>query len=88
MSNPGAASTITTANPGLGSPAQVGMSGGYVGFYGATPVVRANAITAVSTSALVAVSGAYGFATEAQATAIVSAVNNLITACKNIGITS
>ena len=56
-----------------------------VGLHGSTSA-QAALVTAVSTSALVLVSGAYGFATEAQATALVSAVNNMLTALKNHGV--
>ena len=77
MSNPGPASTQTTnyiLNGNASDGAQVGAVSGKVGFYGITPVVRAGAITAL---------------TAAPTTAeTVAAVNAIITAIKNIGITS
>lgn len=88
MSNPGAASTITTNYVGGGSPAQIGAaSTDYVGFYGATPVVRpsganqgAVATTAITTAVSTAATSTspYGYATSTQADAIVAAVNSLI----------
>lgn len=57
-----------------------------IAFHGATPTDQYALVTAVSTSALVAVSGAYGFATEAQATALVSAVNSILAMAKEKGL--
>lgn len=56
--------------------------------YGEVPVVQASAITAVSTTAATSTTNAYGYTTAAQADAIVTAVNSLITAVKNFGITA
>ncbi len=47
-------------------------------FWGATPVVQPTAATAVSTTAPVAISSGFGFATTAQLTALITAVNLLI----------
>lgn len=54
------------------------------GFHGAA-VVQAAAITAVASTGATN-STPYGFTTAAQADALVTAVNALITACKNKGI--
>lgn len=48
-----------------------------VGFHGTDPTDQSPTSSAVSTSALVLVSGAYGFATEAQATTLIATVNLL-----------
>jgi hypothetical protein len=77
MANPGPASTQTSNYLLNGSAADgvlLGIAGGEVGFYGETPVVQASAITTISDSA--------------TGTAIATAVNNIITALKNIGITA
>jgi hypothetical protein len=52
----------------------LGIVGGEVGFYGETPVVQAAAISTVTDSA--------------TGTALATAVNSIITALKNIGITA
>jgi hypothetical protein len=77
MSNPGAASTQTTNylfNGNASDGVLLGIATGKVGFYGETPVVQASAITTISDSA--------------TGTAIATAVNSVITALKNIGITA
>jgi hypothetical protein len=77
MSNPGAASTQTTNylfNGNASDGVLLGIASGKVGFYGETPVVQASAITTISDSA--------------TGTAIATAVNSVITALKNIGITA
>jgi hypothetical protein len=77
MANPGPASTQTSNYLLNGSAADgvlIGIVGGEVGFYGETPVVQASAITTISDSA--------------TGTAIATAVNSVITALKNIGITA
>jgi hypothetical protein len=77
MSNPGAASTQTTNylfNGNASDGVLLGIAAGKVGFYGETPVVQASAITTISDSA--------------TGTAIATAVNSVITALKNIGITA
>lgn len=66
----------------------LGQSSGKVGFYGETPVVQASAITAVATTAATSTTNAYGYTTAAQADAIVTAVNSIITALQNIGVTA
>lgn len=77
MSNPGAASTQTTNylfNGNASDGIALGISGGKVGFYGKTPVVQAAAISTI--------------ADDATGTAIATAVNSIVTALKNIGITA
>jgi hypothetical protein len=77
MSNPGPASTVTPVYLFNGNAADgiaLGVAGGEIGFYGETPVVQAAAITTVSDSA--------------TGTAVATAVNAIITALKNIGVTA
>ena len=77
MSNPGPASTQTAnylLNGGASGGSLIGLSGGKVGFYGTTPVVQADAITAL---------------TAAPTTAeFVAATNAIITALQNVGLTA
>jgi hypothetical protein len=77
MSNPGPASTITPVYLFNGNAADgilLGISGGEIGFYGETPVAQASAITALAATPTTAET--------------VAAVNAIITALKNIGITA
>jgi hypothetical protein len=77
MSNPGAASTQTTNylfNGNASDGVLLGIATGKVGFYGETPVVQASAISTI--------------ADNASGTAIATAVNSVITALQNIGITA
>lgn len=77
MANPGPASTITPVYLFNGNAADgiaLGVAGGEIGFYGETPVVQASAITTVSDTA--------------TGTALATAVNAIITALKNIGVTA
>ena len=77
MANPGPASTVSTVYLFNGNAADgiaLGIAGGKIGFYGETPVVQAAAITTI--------------ATNATGTAISTAVNSIITALQNIGITA
>lgn len=77
MSNPGPASTQTSNylfNGNASDGVALGVAGGEIGFYGETPVVQAAAITTISDSA--------------TGTQIATAVNAVITALKNIGITA
>ena len=76
MSNPGPASTQTPIyllNGGAADGSLVGASGGKVGFYGTTPVVQASAITTISNTA--------------TGTEIATAVNAIIAALQNTGLT-
>lgn len=77
MSNPGPASTVSAVylfNGNAADGVALGVAGGKVGFYGETPVVQAAAITTI--------------ATNATGTAISTAVNSIITALQNIGVTA
>jgi hypothetical protein len=77
MANPGPASTQTSNYLLNGSAADgvlIGIVGGEVGFYGETPVVQASAITTLAATPTTAET--------------VAAVNAIITALKNIGITA
>lgn len=77
MANPGPASTISPVylfNGNAADGVALGAVGGKVGFYGETPVVQAAAITTVSDTA--------------TGTALATAVNAIITALKNIGVTA
>ena len=77
MANPGPASTQTSNYLLNGSAADgvlLGIAGGEVGFYGETPVVQAAAITTLAATPTTAET--------------VAAVNAIITALKNIGITA
>ena len=77
MANPGPASTQTSNYLLNGSAADgvlIGIVGGEVGFYGETPVVQAAAITSLAATPTTAET--------------VAAVNAIITALKNIGITA
>ena len=80
MSNTVASSTTTVVGFGLGTPAEIGgATTDKVGFYGNTAVVQAAAPVAVGTSIPVAACATFGL-TSTQLTAIVTAVNALITA--------
>jgi hypothetical protein len=77
MSNPGPASTISSVylfNGNAADGVALGISTGKIGFYGETPVVQAGAITTI--------------ATNATGTAISVAVNAIIVALQNIGVTA
>jgi hypothetical protein len=63
---------VTDGNVNEGT--KVGVSGGSLGFYGVTPVAKASAITALVTTP--------------TATDIATAVNSIITALKNVGVTA
>jgi len=77
MANPGPASTVSELylfNGNAVDGIALGKVGGKMGFYGETPVVQASAITTI--------------ATNATGTAISTAVNSIITALQNIGVTA
>ena len=77
MANPGPASTVSTVylfNGNAADGVALGVASGKIGFYGETPVVQASAITTI--------------ATNATGTAISTAVNSIITALQNIGVTA
>lgn len=59
-----------------------------LGFYGlTTPVVRRTKATAVTTTSATSTTNAYGYTTAAQADAIVTAVNAIITNLTDLGLT-
>jgi hypothetical protein len=73
--NPGPATTTGANNLGGGSPMLIGDSAtSLVGFYGATPIVQGSAVTTLATTP--------------TATDIAVAVNSIIAALKNVGITA
>jgi hypothetical protein len=77
MANPGPASTISPVylfNGNAADGVALGIAGGKIGFYGETPVVQASAITTLAATPTTAET--------------VAAVNALITALKNVGITA
>jgi hypothetical protein len=77
MANPGPASTVTPVYLFNGNAADgiaLGLAGGEMGFYGTTPISRPSAITTISDTA--------------TGTAIATAVNAVITALKNLGLTA
>jgi hypothetical protein len=77
MSNPGPASTVSTVylfNGNAADGVALGISTGKIGFYGETPVVQAAAITTIATTA--------------TGTQISTAVNSIIVALQNIGVTA
>ena len=57
-----------------------------IGFYGQSPVVQAATIASVTTTGATSTTNAYGYTTAAQADAIVTAVNSVVTALKNLGL--
>lgn len=77
MSNPGPASTQTPVyllNGNAADGVLLGISGGLVGFYGETPVAQAGAITTLSAGPTTAET--------------VAAVNAIIVALQNVGLTA
>jgi ribosome-interacting GTPase 1 len=67
--------------------AQIGQSATEkVAFYGAAPVAQYALITAVATTAATSTTNAYGYTTATQADAIVTSLNAVIDALKDIGI--
>lgn len=64
-----------------------GTTTGLMAFYGETPVAQAAAITHVGTTAATSTTP-FGFGTSTQATAIVTAVNAMLTALEGIGVIS
>lgn len=57
-----------------------------VGMYGGTPVDQAAAITSVNTTAATSTTNAFGFTTSTQADALVTAVNSILVAMRDVGI--
>jgi hypothetical protein len=64
-----------------------GASTDLIAFHGATPCDQAAAITSVSTSAAVSVCGAFAF-TSAQANGLITAVNSILAALNEKGLTA
>ena len=66
---------------------QVGASAtAKVAFWGGVPAVQPTAVTAVTTTAATSTTNAYGYTTAAQADAIVTAVNALVSKLTTVGI--
>lgn len=64
-----------------------GASTDKIGFYGlTTPIVQPSAVTSVTTTAATSTTNAYGYTTAAQADAIVTAVNAIITNLAALGL--
>lgn len=59
-----------------------------VGFFNKTPVAQPAAVTAVATTASTSTSSAFGYTTSAQAEAIVTAINTIITRLQTLGLTA
>lgn len=60
-----------------------------IGFYGlATPIVQPSAITTVTTTGASSTTNAYGYTTAAQADAIVTAINTIISRLQALGLTA
>jgi len=77
MSNPGPASTQTPVyllNGNAADGVLLSVAGGLIGFYGETPVAQASAITTVSDTA--------------NGTVLATAINAIITALQNVGLTA
>lgn len=67
--------------------AQIGKSSTEkIGFYGTAPVAQYATIASVTTTAATSTTNAYGFTTAAQADAIVTALNSVIDALKDVGL--
>lgn len=63
-----------------------GASTDKVGFYGTSPVDQAATIASVTTTSATSTTNAYGYTTAAQADAIVTAVNSILVALKDLGL--
>lgn len=77
MSNPGPASTQTPVyllNGNAADGVLLSVAGGLIGFYGTTPVAQASAITTVSDTA--------------NGTVLATAINAIITALQDVGLTA
>ena len=60
-----------------------------LGFYGlTTPIVQPTKATAVTTTSATSTTNAYGYTTDAQADAIVTAINAIITNLSALGLTT
>jgi len=79
---------VVTSLSVTGSAAIGSAASSYLGFFGATKVQQQAAITAVSVTAPIAISGGFGFQTSAQMIALITAVNALQAEIKNLGLTA
>ncbi len=59
-----------------------------VALYGGTGIAQAATIANVTTTASTSTTNAFGYTTSTQADAIVTALNSLLTAARNIGLVS
>jgi hypothetical protein len=57
-----------------------------ISFYGVTPVVQAATVANVTTTGTVSTAGIFGFTTSTQANLIVTNLNSVLTALRNLGI--
>ena len=88
--------TIATSYHTVGSNSPGGdrlghSSSSKIGFYGTVPIARPTGATSVTTTAATSTTNAYGYTTAAQADAIVTAVNVIITllgTTSGVGLTS
>ena len=86
MSNPGPASTSTTANLGGGSPIELGGAAtSLLSVYDATPTSQASYVAPMTITGL-SVSGVIGFASSAQFSAALTLLNALEAAMIAYGI--
>lgn len=85
MTIPASYENVTNNSP---DGAMIGASASeLIGFHGKTPCDQAAAITSVSTSAAVSVCGLFAF-TSAQANGLITAVNAILAALNEKGITA
>lgn len=86
----GDGNTNETLNVGRsGQPVMIQPSAsGTLGFFGETVTTQPAAVTAVTTTGATSTTNAYGYTTAAQADAIVTAVNALITKLQALGLTA
>ena len=59
-----------------------------ISFYGVSPIAQGAAVTTVTTTGASSTTNAYGYTTAAQADAIVTAVNALISRVSLVGLTA
>ena len=65
----------------------IGGASSKLGFFNTSPVVQQTTFSSVSTTASISVAGSacFGFASSDQANAVVTAINNIRTAIRNLG---
>lgn len=77
----------TTVYAGGGSPQVVGASAtDYVSFFGTSAVQQQTNVATVTTTGATSTTNAYGYTTAAQADAIVTAINSILTRLQNLGL--